>query len=231
MGRLPRRNLGAGVYHIYNRCANNLWILDSPECKDKFLELLERLSGKYELNIYHYCVMSNHFHIAAEGNMKNISSFVSGLSCQYSKFYHKISQNGFGPVWQGRFKSVIVQKSVYLSRLGRYIELNPVRAGIVDPANIVDYLWSSARFYLTDEKSPVIAPEKHPLWQSPFDEKFRQNYAEYLSLPYDEDLKEFRSYASVLGDKAFLVRLSSQAGRLFLRPGRPAKENNLIANE
>ena len=89
MGRHPRRNLGAGVYHIYNRSANNLWILDSPECKDKFLELLERLSGKYELNIYHYCVMSNHFHIAAEGNMKNISSFVSGLSCQYSKFYLK----------------------------------------------------------------------------------------------------------------------------------------------
>ena len=168
MGRLPRRNLGAGVYHIYNRCANNLWILDSPECKDKFLELLERLSGKYELNIYHYCVMSNHFHIAAEGNIKNISSFVSGLSCQYSKFYHKISQNGFGPVRQGRCKGVIVQKSVYLSRLGRYIELNPVRAGIVDPANIVDYLWSSARFYLTDEKSPVISPEKHPLWQPPF---------------------------------------------------------------
>ena len=62
-------------------------------------------------------------------------------------------------------------------------------------------------------------------------QKFRQNYAEYLSLPYDEDLKEFRSSASVLGDKAFLVRLSSQAGRLFLRPGRPAKENNLITNE
>ena len=39
MGRLPRRNLGAAGYHIYNRCANNLWILDSPECKDKFLEL------------------------------------------------------------------------------------------------------------------------------------------------------------------------------------------------
>ena len=39
MGRLPRRDLGAGVYHIYNRCANNLWILDSQECKDKFLEL------------------------------------------------------------------------------------------------------------------------------------------------------------------------------------------------
>ena len=52
MGRLPRHNLGAGVYRIYNRCANNMWILDSPECKDKFLELLERLSGKYELNIF-----------------------------------------------------------------------------------------------------------------------------------------------------------------------------------
>ena len=84
---------------------------------------------------------------------------------------------------------------------------------------------------MTDEKSPVIAPEKHPLLQPPFDEKFRQNYAEYLSLPYDEDLKEFRSSASVLGDKDFLVRLSSKAGRLFLRPGRPAKENNLIANK
>ena len=47
-------------------------------------------------------------------------------------------------------------------------------------------------------------------------------------LHYDEDLKEFRSSASVLGDKDFLARLSSKAGRLFLRPGRPAKENNLI---
>ena len=47
---------------------------------------------------------------------------------------------------------------------------------------------------------------------------------------YDEDLKEFRSSASVLGDKDFLARLSSKAGRLFLRPGRPAKENNLIVN-
>ena len=87
------------------------------------------------------------------------------------KLFSSVFPYGFGPVWQGRFKSVIVQKSVYLSRLGRYIELNPVRAGIVDPANIVDYLWSSARFYLTDEKSPVIAPEKHPPLQPPFDKK------------------------------------------------------------
>jgi hypothetical protein len=49
-------------------------------------------------------------------------------------------------------------------------------------------------------------------------------------LHYDEDLKEFRSSASVLGDKDFLARLSSKAGRLFLRPGRPEKENNLIVN-
>ena len=226
MGRLPRRNLGAGVYHIYNHCANNLWILDSPEYKYKFLELLERLSGKYELNIYHYCVMSNHFHIAAEGSIKNISSFVSGLSSQYSKFYHQTGQNGSGPVWQGRFKSVLVQKSIYLSRLGRYIELNPVRAGIVDSANIANYPWSSARFYLTDKKSPVILPENHPLWQPPVDEKFRQNYAEYLSLPYDEDLQKFRSSASVVGDEDFFSRLSSKAGRMCLRPGRPAKKNN-----
>ena len=68
----------------------------------------------------------------------------------------------------------------------------------------------------------------HQLWQPPFDEKFRKNYAEYLSLPYDEDLKEFRSPASVLGDKDFLARLSFKAGRMFLRPGRPEKENNLI---
>ena len=167
--------------------------------------------------------MSNHFHIAAEGSMRNISSFVSGLSTQYSKFYHRVSQNGFGLVWQGRFKSVIVQKSVYLARLGRHIELNPVRTGIVDPENIVDYSWSSARFYLTDKKSPAIFPEKHPLWQPPFDEKFRQNYAEYLSLPYDEDLNEFRSSVSVLGDNDFHARLASKAGRLFLRPGRPLK--------
>ena len=58
MGRLPQRNLGAGVYRIYNRCANNLWILDSPECKDKFLELnIARYILQAKTLIFHFLII------------------------------------------------------------------------------------------------------------------------------------------------------------------------------
>ena len=77
MGRLARRNLGNGVYHVYNRCANNMWILDTDEDKNKFLNLLVKYKEKYHFSIYHYCIMSNHFHLAIEGDIKDISSFIS----------------------------------------------------------------------------------------------------------------------------------------------------------
>lgn len=228
MGRLARRQLGDGIYHVYNRSANNVWILDTPESRDHFLKLLADYGQKYRLNIYHYCLMSNHFHLAIEGGIKDISSLISGVCSRYSRHWHGAARNGYGPIWQGRYKSVIVQKANYLSRLGRYIELNPVRAGIVAGEQITEYRWSSAHCYLTGIADALVDPARHPLFAEAgvYGEQERKLYADYLQVPYQEDIVLFRSKASRIGDENFLSKLVSIGGRIKLRPGRSSKNEN-----
>jgi len=71
MGRINRCRQRSGIYHIYNRSANQIWILDTDDLKLQFLTLTERFKAKYHLKITHYCIMSNHFHFAIEGDMSN----------------------------------------------------------------------------------------------------------------------------------------------------------------
>ena len=192
------------------------------------MSLIGRLRQKYSLNIYHYCVMSNHFHLAIEGDIKNISSLISGVCSRYSRHWHGAARNGYGPVWQGRYKSVIVQKANYLSRLGRYIELNPVRAGIVTGEQITEYRWSSAFCYLTGTADALVDPVRHPLFAEAgvYGEQERKLYADYLQVPYQEDIVLFRSKASRIGDENFLSKLVSIGGRIKLRPGYSSKKGN-----
>ncbi len=110
MGRKARSRKRQGIYHIYNRSSNKMRIFNSDELKQHFLDLIERYNAKYHLKIYHYAIMTNHFHLAIEGDIQEISAFVSGLSSRYTIHYHKFYDNGHGSIWQGRYKSILVQK-------------------------------------------------------------------------------------------------------------------------
>ncbi len=226
MSRLPRRKLGRGVYHVYNRSANNMWILETDAMKDCFMQLVLKYIDRYELNVYHYCVMSNHFHFAIEGDICDISSFMSGVSSRYTMRYHAMTKSGYGSIWQGRYKSVLVQKEGYLARLGKYIELNPVRAQMIQHSDIVHYPWSSAKCYLTGESDGLIRPEEHPYQQhlEQYGEQSKQRYAQYLSMPYEEDMELFRSENRQIGDEAFLASVISIGARKKLSVGRPRKK-------
>ena len=109
MGRIPRWRYTDGVYHVYNRSIGRAPILNQPEERDRFVELLKEKLSKYRLNVYHYCVMRNHFHLAVEAlDIHELSSFVSGLSSSYSRFFRSSRHAGYGPLWQGRYKSILV---------------------------------------------------------------------------------------------------------------------------
>ncbi|MCX6984756.1 MAG: transposase [Lentisphaerae bacterium] len=66
MGRVPRWRMGRGVYHVINRGLNNSWILETAEDRSYFVSLFARIKEGCRINIYHWTVMSNHFHLAAE---------------------------------------------------------------------------------------------------------------------------------------------------------------------
>ena len=165
MSRVPRRRLGGGVFHVINRAINRQWIFEEDEDKKAFLNLLVERARFYQLTVYHWAIMSNHYHLAAEFlRIEDLSAYIGKAQSLYCGYYHK-KRDGAGTVWQGRFKSVVVQKEDYLNQLGRYIELNPVRAGIVETPR--DYRWSSARAYVLGEKDPLVKPSCHPIYNSP----------------------------------------------------------------
>jgi len=228
MSRLPRRMLGRGVYHVYNRSANNMWILETEAMKECFLNLAKKYADTYQLNIYHYCIMSNHFHFAIEGDIREISSFISGLCSRYTLCYHAMTKSGYGSIWQGRYKSVLVQKEGYLARLGRYIELNPIRAKLVTRRNLASYKWSSARCYLRAELDELVSPLAHPFHRllDEYSDSCRRRYAEYLQMSYNDDVLLFRSDSRQIGDEGFLTSvINTIAGRKKLSVGRPKKNS------
>jgi len=230
MGRVPRWRMGDGVYHVFNRGINSAWILSTAEDRDFFCKLIFEQKKNFKVNIYHYAVMSNHFHLAAETlDIKTLSAYIGRISALYSKYWHKSKGGGNGTIWQGRFKSLIVQKELYLNRLGRYIERNPVVAKIEGVEAPEDYKWSSASAYVSDRSDLLVNPSRHPYrhnWGKS-EEECRKNYRKYIEDLDDDEGKEIFTEGGSLGDEKFKAGIKLVAGRLASRKrGRPRKCNN-----
>jgi len=135
------------VYHVMARGNNRNNILE--ENKDLFLEVIGQYQKRFQFKIYAYVVMDNHFHMVVEcGRKNNISRIMQPILLSYSCYYR--NRNKYvGHVWQGRFKSKIIEGEKYIIECIDYIHQNPVKSNIVN--NAKEYLWSSAKFYEYDE--------------------------------------------------------------------------------
>ena len=127
----------------------------------RFLELCNRYRERFSLKIYYYCLMDNHFHLLAQlQDARQLSSMAAGLLRSYVRYFN--CRYGFvGHLWQGRFKSPAIQKETYLLSCGRYIERNPLAAGIF--AEPWDYEWSSCRAYALGEPGLLLAENSYYL--------------------------------------------------------------------
>jgi putative transposase len=111
---------------------------------------------QYGHRILAFCFMSNHIHLAIQLGNVSISKIVQNLAFRYTRFFNWRHKT-IGHLFQGRFKSVLVDSVSYLRELIRYIHLNPVRAKLVD--NPTDYRWSSHRAYLMLEEYSWLSKE------------------------------------------------------------------------
>ncbi|MDD5506508.1 MAG: transposase [Candidatus Omnitrophica bacterium] len=211
---------GSFIYHLINR--GNKKEVVFKETKDYlyFMKLLKEYSERFDLKIYHWILMFNHYHLLLEiDEPERISSCMAGLNRAYTCYYHKTYLTS-GFLWQGRFKLQPVQKEGYLLACGRYIERNPIRANIVFQAQ--QYLFSSARFYCLGERDGVTT-------ESPIFGDFGQDinlrriaYKEFLSNFNNNEEVMFRTLDVPLGNKKFISRITKGQGRLFpKRRGRP----------
>lgn len=142
--------------HVISRGNNRNKTFHSDNDKLRYYTLLRGLKDENKVDILHYCLMDNHAHLILYLNPGNtVSKFMKQVNLTYFHYYRK-TYGYFGHFWQDRFKSNIIEMDSYLLQCGKYIELNPVRAGIVDhPA---DYAFSSYKFYADGKVDTLISP-------------------------------------------------------------------------
>jgi len=147
MSRVPcKRRLGqSACYHVIDRGHNREAVFKDAEDCGSFLRLLGRYAKRFSWRLYHYCLMTNHFHLLLRlEDGRRLSGLMAGLLRSYVHYFNR--RHGFvGHLWQGRFKSPAVEAERYLLSCGRYIERNPVEAGIVEEPWACP--WSSCRAY------------------------------------------------------------------------------------
>lgn len=145
MPRPPRLLLSKSYYHVMTRGNNRHKVFESDEDYLYYLKLIEKYKQDHPFDLYHYCLMPNHVHLLIQTNSAlDFAKFMKKLNLAYFHHYRQ-SYGWVGHFWQDRYKSQAVGKDAYFIQCGKYIELNPVRAMIVnDPA---DWKWSSYRHY------------------------------------------------------------------------------------
>jgi REP element-mobilizing transposase RayT len=160
MARPYRLQAEGCFYHITSRGDDRKRIYVSEADFDKFLEYLLEAKKKYGFYLYAYCLMSNHYHLLIETSRPNLSQIMHYVNGSYTNYYN-IKRKRCGHVFQGRYKSIVVDKDSYFQELSRYIHRNPVKAKIVERPE--EYRWSSYAGYI-GKKDKVIDHEQVKLY-------------------------------------------------------------------
>lgn len=201
----PYRLQGEGLlYHITSRGDDRKKIFISEYDFNKFLEYLNQARDKYKFYLYAYCLMSNHYHLLLETTQPNLSKIMQYINTAYTIYYNK-KHNKCGHLFQGRYKSVLVQADIYFKELTRYIHLNPVRAKMVDVPD--KYRWSSYSDYIKDKSNIINIPELKVLLDIDM-----HKYSSFVSAAIDKQIDPFKNtYAGfLLGGKDFIKEQLSE---------------------
>lgn len=194
------------IFHILNRGILCQPIFHDDQDTSYFLKVIKRYQQKIPFLAYHWCIMSNHYHLVAELSKPSLISKIVG-ACQqiYALYYHR-KYHTAGKLFQNRFKSQAIEKESYLFSCGRYVELNPVRARLVEFA--WDWKWSSARFYTAGQNDDITSPD--PEWKG----KSAQEYKKWLSDSNTAQKEQgiFSSSRTIIGSDNFRDKFAVQQG-------------------
>lgn len=150
----PHRIVAAdATYHLTCRGVRRLPIYHADRDRTLFLALLRETLRRFRWRCQAYCLMDNHFHVVAQTDEPTLSVGMHWLNTAYARMFNR--RHGFeGHLFDRRFGSKLIESSAQLMLTARYVELNPVRAGLVrDPAH---HPWSSFRFHAGRSRSSLL---------------------------------------------------------------------------
>ena len=230
MARLPRLTLPGYPHHIIQRGNNRQAIFASTADYLMLLDLLDENAKKFGVALHAYVLMSNHFHLLATPQTADgLPQMMQAVGRRYVRYFND-SQQRSGTLWEGRYRSTLIQAERYLLACMAYIDLNPVRAGLV--AHPRDYPWSSYGHYSGQRMDKRITP--HPLvWalgNTPFAREAA--YADLvqagISLVQQTALTDSALSGWALGEPDFVAELQKRTERRVAKSsaGRPVSAKN-----
>ena len=231
MARLPRLTIPGYPHHVIQRGNNRQPIFAGDADYQSLLAMLEENARKFQVAIHAYVLMSNHFHLlATPETAQGIPQTMQAVGRRYVRYFNQ-RYGRTGTLWEGRYKSTLVQTERYLLACMAYIDLNPVRAGLV--AGPGDYAWSSHGHYIGRRHDRLVTP--HALYWELGNTPFAREaaYAELvrsgISAEQQRALTDSALRGWALGEADYIAELQkrtarrvarTQAGRPRLAPGK-----------
>jgi putative transposase len=207
MARPWRIEFEGALYHVLSRGNGQQDIFYDDHDRHLFLKTIGEMSERFEMDVFAYALMGNHYHLLLRTNQANLSKSMQWLGLAYTRRFNLLHSRS-GHLFQGRFKSIIVQNDAYLLGLSCYIHRNPLRAGIVK--RLADYSWSSYTSYAYGRKFPewlktdlVLSQFKGADKNKAYREKV-QNYAKE-----EKKLWEDFHHGLIIGSKKYVDKIRS----------------------
>ena len=229
MARQPRLVLPGQAHHIIQRGNNRQPIVTDDRDREHFLALLHEAALTHKVAIHAYVLMDNHVHLlATPDEAEGLSRLMQSLGRRYvGWFNHRHGRTG--TLWEGRFRAALIEGEHHLLACIRYIELNPLRAGMLLGHDAAAYRWSSCAHHLGRMRDPLVT--EHPLFWSlgntPFEREIA--YRELLEQGLSDGEVQALTVAVMKGApmaSADFLQVLARHGHLPLqvkRRGRPAK--------
>ncbi|ALS99755.1 transposase [Lacimicrobium alkaliphilum] len=227
MARLPRVCPAGVPEHVIQRGNNRQQCFADQQDYRAYIGWLKDYSQEHDVQIHAWVLMTNHVHLlCTPADELAVAKMMQCLGRKYVRYFNHRHQRT-GTLWEGRYKSCLVQTEIYLLNLYRYIELNPVRAMIVDtPA---EYPWSSYQINALGKQSTLCTP--HQVYLALGSSKgqrlacYRTLFSNQIGPILLKQIREAINRGTAIGSNAFKQQMETKTGRRMLpaRMGRPAK--------
>jgi putative transposase len=217
MARPLRIEFPGAVYHVTSRGDRRDDIFTDDEDRHGLLEVVAQALSRFDAEALAYCLMGNHYHFVLHTRQANLSLLMRHINGVYTQAFNR-RHNKVGPLFQGRFKAILVDRDAYLLEVCRYVDLNPVRARMVRKPGAS--AWSSYRAHV----GQAIAPDwldteglhgyllGHPARSSADRRRAADRYARLVASVPDANLWDSALRQQIyLGDEAFVERMQALA--------------------
>ncbi|MEM8814416.1 MAG: transposase [Pseudomonadota bacterium] len=224
MPRQPRYFIPGLPQHVIQRGVDRQAVFFEPRDYELYLHCLRDAATQFECNVHAYVLMTNHTHLLiTPQSERSIPLLMQAMGRTYVQSLNRLYQRS-GPLWQGRYKASLVQDNHYLLSCYRYIELNPVRAGVVRSPG--QYPFSSYAHNALDALDGLVTPHSVYLSLGPSTASrlaaYRKLFSNELSPELLTLIRSVTNACQLLGSDGFKDQIEAMLGR-SVRPGKSGR--------